>query len=466
MKGQKVFRFNKLFYTYIILSVIFIFACATFFVLTKDPARVLLMYSPAENGAVVLADGKAAEVTVPGKGISKVIHNSDASACAVLMSDGSSYSLYTVTKDSVQKTAGNGTSDFVFSFKGKKAVYITADRHLYSGKKLTAESVSSFAVSPDCSAVIFSKKEDNSNKLYLSYKGKISFVSENYVPLAVSLDGKFLYVLSVDNSLCVLNPDGSMKSKLCSAVQTDSFCFSSDLKSIVFSDGEYTYISTEGKSRIRLVPGNAMPVTGSENNRYLLNSAGNSFICDSKEFSEIFYAADDNGIVNLFYVNKDYGRTDVAQGVKKYVVTGKDSLTYLDSMGKIYEFNGTISELVVSGASDFEATSNNRYIYYMTTAHELYSVKRSNVQLISNGAEKIYMNNSDKLFVVMTDKSLYSVSGAKKSDVISSDTVSCLCDGDITYFLTTFRDDTGTFDLYSSDDGKKFTLSVSGVKKQ
>ena len=135
-------------------------------------------------------------------------------------------------------------------------------------------------------------------------------------------------------------------------------------------------------------------------------------------------------------------------------------------MGKIYEFNGTISELVVSGASDFEATSNNRYIYYLTTAHELYSVKRSNVQLISNGAEKIYKNNSDKLFVVMSDKSLYSVSGAKKSDVISSDTVSCLCDGDITYYLTTISDDTGTFDLYYSDDGKNFTLSVSGVKKQ
>lgn len=466
MKGQKVFRLNKRFYTYITAAVMLIAIFLTFFILIKGESRVLLMYSPSENGAVVLLNGEETGKIVPGNGISRVRYNSDSTACAVLMSDGASYSLYTVKYKNVEKIADNCSSDFVFSFNGKNVVYMTADGYLYSGKKLIDESVSYFAVSPDCSAVIFSKKEDDVNKLYLNLNGKTTFVNENYTPLAVSGNGKFLYVLSADNSLCVLNTDGTMKSKLCSGVQTDFFWFSDDLNSIVFSDSEYTYISVEGKSRTRIVPGKAKPATDSTEEKRL-NSLGTAFICDSSELTGLFYSADDNnGSSALFYVDEDCSRIDVAPSVKKFVITGKDKLTYLDSMGKIYEFNGNISELIVSGASDFEATANNKYVYYMTTAHELYSVKRSNIQLIANGADKIYKNSSDDLFIIMTDKTLYSVSGVKRSDVIASDVVSCLCDGDITYFATGFKSETGTFDLYSSVDGGKFRLSVSDVKKQ
>lgn len=437
----------------------------SFLILSKDEKRIMLMYSPSENGAVVLSDGELTGKTASGKGISKVIHNSDNTACAVLMSEGASYSLYTVKHNSVKKLSEDGTSDFVFSFKGKKTVYATQDGQLYSDKKLISDSVSAFAVSPDCSAVLFSKPEENTSRLYLFSKGKVTYINENYIPLAVSSDGKLLYVLSGDNSLFILNSDGTMKSKLCSGAYPESFSFSSDLKRIVFSDGEYTYISEEGKSRVRLVPGVAKPVTisGKESR---LNSAGTAFVCDSKDLTEIFYCvAAADGLNDLYYVNEDFSRLDAAQSVKKYIITGKDSMTYLDNMGKIYKFDG-VSELVVSGASDFEAVSNNKYIYYMTTAKELYSVKRSNIQIISASVDKVYKNDDGKLFIVTTDKTLYSVSGAKKSDIIASDVLSCVCDGNLVCYLTSFAGATGTSDFYTSTDGKKFNLAVSGVKKQ
>ena len=465
MKGQKVFRFNKRFYTYIISIILIICVLLSVLILSKDEKRIMLLYSPSENGAVVLSDGDLTGKTVSGKGISKVVHNSDNTACAVLMSDGAYYSLYTVKHNSVKKLTENGTSDFVFSFSGKKAVYATGDGQLYSGKKPVSDSVSAFAVSPDCSAVLFSKTEENVSKLYLFSKGKVTYINEGYTPLAVSSDGKLLYVLSGDNSLFILNSDGSMQSKLCSGAYPDSFSFSSDLKRIVFSDGEYTYISEEGKSRVRLVPGVAKPVTlsGKESR---LNSAGTAFVCDSKDLTEIFYvvaAADD--MSDIYYVNEDFSRLDAAQSVKKYIITGKSRMTYLDNMGKIYKFDG-VSELVVSGASDLEAVSNNKYIYYMTTAKELYSVKRSNIQIISASVYKIYKNDDDKLFIVTTDKTLYSVSGAKKSELIASDVLSCVCDGDVVGYSTSFAGATGTSDFYTSTDGKNFSLAASGVKKQ
>lgn len=465
MKAQKVFRFNKRFYTYIITTIVLTAVIFALAILGKGEKRISLFYSPAENGTVVLLNGSDSGKTVPGNSISCVRYNSDSTAGAVLMSDGASYSLYTVRNKNILHMSDNCTSDFVFSFKGRNVVYRTNNSNLFNGKKMIDEDVTSFAVSPRCSAVIFSKKEDNINKLYLSINGKTSFVTTNYTPIAVSDNGKDLYVLSADNSLCILNSDGTMKSKICSGVQTDYFLFSDNLDSIIFSDNEYTYISVEGKSKTRLIPGKAKPVLKNQNENRL-NSSGSAVICDISDLTDLFYSATNNDNTSaLFFVNKDFSRTDIAESVKKFVVTGDESLTYLDSMGKIYKYNGTISELVVSGASNFEATKNNRYIYYMTTAHELYSVKRSNVQLIANEVSKIYLNNSDELFVVMIDKTLYSVNGTKKSDILDSDVILCSCDGDITYFAKDFKSETGTFDLYSSYDGEKFGLAVSGVIK-
>ena len=465
MKAQKVFRFNRRFYTYLITSVVLIAVVFALAILGKGEKRISLFYSPSENGAVVLLDGEYSGKTVPGSSISCVRYNSDATAGAVLLADGDSYSLYTVRNKNAVHISDNCTSDFVFSFNGKNVVYRTNNGNLFNGKKLIDEDVVSFAVSPRCSAVIYLKKEDTINKLYLNINGKTSFVNTNYTPLAVSDNGKDLYVLSSDNSLCILNTDGTMKSKICSGVQNDYFLFSENLDSIIFSDSEYTYISVEGKSKTRLVPGKAKPVLNCSSENYL-NSSGTAVICNSNEFTSLFYSAANNDSTSaLFYVNKDYSRTDIAESVKKFIVTGDENLTYLDSMGKIYKYNGTISELVVSGASNFEATKNNRYIYYMTTAHELYSVKRSNVQLIANEVSKIYLNNSDELFVVMTNKTLYSVKGVKKSNELASDVIFCSYDGDITYFAKDFRSETGTFALYSSYDGRKFDLAVNGVMK-
>lgn len=466
MKGKKVFKLNMRVYIYFITAVVLLSVLVVLLTSGKGNNRISLFYSPSENGAVVLSDGKNTGRTVPGNNISCVRYNSDSTFCAVLMSDGDTYSLYNVDAKEVKKIADNCTSDFVCSFKGKKNIYMTSDGFLYSDKKLIDESVNSFAVSPDCSCIIYSKKEENTNKLYLSISGKTTLVNENYVPLAVTDKGESLYVISGDNSLCILNADGTMKSKLCSDVQTDAFRFSDDLSSIVFSDGSYTYISVEGKSRIRLIPGKASPVLP-ESEEMRLNSQGTAFICDDDSLTDIFYSAfNDDGTEALFYVNDDFGRTDIAGSVKKFVITGDDTLSYLDSQGKIYKYNGNLSELVVSGANDFEATSSNRYIYYMTTGKELYSVKGSNVQLIASDAEKMCMTGSDKLLFIMTDKNLYSVSGAKRSDILGENASFCTSDGDISFYASDYNSEMGTFDLFSSVNGRKFRFAAQGVVKQ
>lgn len=465
MKGRKVFRLNKRFYIYFIVVFVLVVFAFIAVVSSSGKGRVSLFYSPEKNAALVLVNGENTGNTVPGKSISSVRYNSDATSCAVLMSDGAAYSLYSVNNKKVEKITDACTSSVVHSFSGRNSVYIASDGNLYAGKNRIDESVDSFAVSSDCSAVIFLKKEDSSNKLYLYKGGKTTFVNENYTPLAVSDDGKYLYVLSGDNSLCILGADGTMKSKLCSDVQTNAIWFSDDLLSVVFSDGAYTYISSEGRSRVRLVPGNASPVFP-ESDAVRLNSAGTAFICDDDELTDIFYSCfNEDGTQTVFYVNDDYSRIDIADSVKKFVITGTERMAYLDSMGRIYRYNGATSEQIVSGANDFDATSNNKYVYYITAAHELYSVKGSNTQLVASNADKMYMTISDDLLVIMTDKNLYSISGTKRSDVIDSQVSFCVREGKVVYYTADYNAENGTYVLYGSKDGKKFRLISENIIK-
>ena len=465
MKGKKVFRLNKRMYIYFFVVFVLIVLVVAAFISRSRNCHLSLFYSPEKNAAIVLADGENTGNSVPGKSISCVRYNSDSTSCSVLMSDGAAYSLYSVSAGKVEKITDSCTSNVVHAYNGKNCVYITSNGSLYCGKNMIAESAESFAVSTDCSAVLFVKNEQNSKKLYLYKGGKTTYINEGYTPLAVSDTGKYLYVVSGDNSLFILNPDGTMKSKLCSDVLPNTIWFSENLLSVVFSDGEYTYISQEGKSRVRLAPGNAAPVFA-RTESIRLNSAGTAFICADKDLADIFYSGfNDDGSKALFYVNGDYSRTDIAVSVKKFIITDDDRISYLDSAGKIYRNDGAISEQIATGVKDFEATSKNRYIYYINASDELYSVKRSNTQLIASDAEKICMTSSDDLLVIMADKTLYSISGTKRSDLIDDNVSFCVSEGDIVYYTADYSAENGSYSLYSSKDGKKFRQTAENIIK-
>ena len=465
MKGKKVFRLDKRLYIFFVLISVLIVSAVIAIVSSSGNGRISLFYSPEKNAAVVLSDGSDTGNTVPGKSISCIRYNSDATSCSVLMSDGATYTLYSVNSKKAVKITDNCTSNVVHSYNGKNSVYIASDGNLYSGKNMIAESVESFAVSSDCSVVIFLKNEGNSKKLYLYKGGKATYVNEGYIPLAVSDDGKNLFILSGDNSLFILNPDGTMKSKLCSDVIANTIWFSEDLKNVVFSDGEYTYISADGGNRVRLAPGNVAPVFA-ESEAVRLNSTGTAFICSDDDLAELFYCGfNEDGTNALFYIGDDYSRTDIAASVKKYVITYDDRMTYLNSTGRIYRYDGAASEQITDNATDFEATSKNKYVYYLTASNELYSVKRSNTQIIASDAEKIYMTASDVLLVIAENKNLFSISGTKRSDIIDENVSFCMREGDIIYYTADYSIKDGTYSLYCSKDGTKFRSAAENIIK-
>ena len=456
MKGKKVFRLSNRAYIYSAVAAVIIFAVILCSFMFRKNGQTDLFFSPANGGAIVLKDGENTGKTITGKSISCQRTAFDGESAAVLMADGSSYSLYFVKNGSYKKIADNCTGEIVYMQNKADIVYLNSDDTLFAGKTVVSESVKCFSSAPDSSAVIYVKENENAQELYLFTKGTSTLVGQDYIPVAVSSDGNDIYVIAPDGAFCILNKDGTMKSKLCSDVATDSFIFSEDLSVVVFSDGEYTYMSIQGMSRIRLFEGDGSPeIYGMKKER--LDSTGTAFVVNSDLSSGFYSSSAENSTVALYYVNEDSSVKSIASSVESFVVTDFDMISYLDSQGRIYAYNGKDNELVVNNAESFFATSQNRYIYYMTSGGEVYSVKNNNNQLLAKGVYRYYLHSDDRLYLLMSDSKLYSVKGVKRSDVIAENVNFCISQGEILYYACDFDSDKGIYSLYSTADGKNFS---------
>ncbi len=427
-------------------------------------------YSPAQNGAVVLSGDKILRDVVPGKSVARVRYCEDKVSGAVLMSDGSSYSLYYVTDRSVDRIADNCTSNFVMSHSGDVIAYIASDGFLYrtdvTGLKTVTvdENIESLAVSPDGTKMLYSKKTENVSQLYLYSSGKSVYVADNYIPLAVSDDASLIYVLSADNSLYLLNLDGTVRSKLCSETDTGIFCFSSDVSSVIFNDGAYTYVSESGKSKVRLIPGKAVPVRVTST-ASLCNSSGNVYIYPEKYLTKLLYVnADGVHDYSLYYINKDMTRTDISSGVVNYTLTD-NGVVYLKSDGEVCSFRKNKNTVVCSGASDMYASSDGKYVYYTTQDGKLYCRRNSESVLLADGIGKMYMSDDDRLYFIMTDNTLYSAKNGRTGEMIDEKVYTCRCVGDTVYYSKNYSSRTGAFELYGADNSLRFRFMGDGLTR-
>lgn len=462
----KVKIFNK---KSLIAVALILIAVTVFFLISDKSGYLTFWYSPSERAAVVFTDDKMQETGLPGSGVSNIKYNGAHDAAAVLMSDDTAYTLFGVCGGKSAEIIKNSTNNFLVSYAGKTVAYTNAEGQLFLGSltgkngKEIAESVPDFALSPNGKTVLYAKNEENTQKLYVYSGGKSTLIADNYTPLAVSDDLNYLYVLSFDDSLCILNTDGTMKAKLCSGVRTDSFYFSYDMKSVVFSDSSYSYVSHEGKSRVRLIPGKAAPVFADGCN-VSGNTQGNAVIVNDEDLSGLFYVSKDaeNGDV-LFFITASDERISVSDGVKKYVLTGKNSAVYMNVQGSIYSFDGSESVLVVSGARSFEASDNGKYIYYTDASYGLSVYCKGENTVLASSVAQMGMTSKNKLPVMLTDGSMYIVSGKKISDKKDDGVHGFFVTPSAAFYSKNYNDGTGTFALYASDGSAKFKKSTDAV---
>lgn len=421
---------------------------------------ISLRYSPKDGGAWVFCGDRINSDVIVGDSIANVKYSGGEASAAALIANGSSYSLYGIGGGGFREIDKNATNSFLISYSGKTIVYTDASGALFTcstnggNSKKIDESAVDFSVSPDGADILYLKDENNTKKLYLYNKGKSSCIAYGYTPLAVSDGAEFIYALSADNALCVLNADGTMKAKLSSAASADKMYFSSDMKSVVFSDEAYSYVSHEGRSRVRLIPGKASP-TG--NSTVFCSTTGISEVVGDDDLSELFYVAEnsDNSEV-LFYITDTDECVSVSDSVSDFTVTGSDAAVYLSSQGSVYDFDGKDSSLIASGVSEMCATDNGRYIYCINLSGGLAVYSRGNNTSIASGVSKMCMTGKNKLLFTLSDNSLYSVSGDTRSDKLDDNVSDFYVYRDAVFYQKNYNPQTGDGEYYVSDGSVKF----------
>lgn len=458
--GKKVFLLKKKYLVLIAVVLAVVTAAALILFTASSSDELNIFYSGAQTGAIVVRNGRTADGVLTGKSVSSVRYSLDKSDAAVLMSEGSAYTLYYTDGKNNSKISSGCTNDYVISLDGKKVMYSDSEKGLYIFDAKTKKTVSvdtqvgSFCLSPSGDTAVYVKNESPEAKMYI-YNGSVSkALPVVYTPLSVSDDGNFIFAVNGENSLYVLDGNGNVTSKICSSVSADKFYISADVSGIVFSDGSYTYISQQGKSRVRLMSYNAVPVNAGG---VTCDSGSITSVCDS--LVDVFYSVtDENSTETLFYFDSDCNRSDVAGNVKNYVITGTQSLVYLDAEGKIYRYVKGRTEFVVSGAAEMLCDSKGKYIYYRDAAHNLYAVKQTAPVLLSNGFEKMYITNDDVLLFVMADGRLYSVEKDRNAKLSDENVYGCICGQSVTFCVKNYNAHTGKFELYVSLSGDNFRL--------
>lgn len=459
-KSDRVFILKKKYIILLLAVLVLVFTCSVIKLSDDKSEEVTLFYSANNQGAVATKGIKPMNGIMNGKSMSSAKYSVDKTEAAVLMSVNSEYSLYYTDGKRFTLVSDSSTNNYVISLNGKKIAYYDSSDNLSifdadKNKNTQIDNqVGSFVLSPSGEAVVYTKKTETTEKLYLYSKSKSMEIGEGYVPLTVSDDLNYIYVLGSDNSLCVLNKDGNMKSKICSSVEISVFCFSADMESVVFCDGSYTYVSHLGKSRIRLVPNSSMPIE--KNN---VNAS-----CDSQQLTKVFKSLTDRFYVtdnvdstkSLFYIYDDCSKIDIADNVKKYNITEKDSIVYLDDLGKIYRFNKGKSSLLVSSASDMVTDSKGKYIYYIDSSLRLSVFVKDGSALLAEGIRNIYITNDNLLLIVQSDGKLYSVKKDKDIQFVDENVYGCICNKLSTFYVKNYSSQTGNFELYASRNDGRF----------
>ena len=129
--GKKVFILKKQVYLYAaatVMAVVLLFI--SIFCINTDN-ELVFYYSPAENGAVILSGDSMLRKIVPGKSVARIRYCENKVSGAVLMSEGSAYSLFYVSGNSVDKISEDCTSNYVFANSGNSIAYVAGDGYLY-----------------------------------------------------------------------------------------------------------------------------------------------------------------------------------------------------------------------------------------------------------------------------------------------------------------------------------------------
>ncbi|MCR5783900.1 MAG: hypothetical protein K6G90_14335 [Clostridia bacterium] len=238
----------------------------------KRPVVILSDTSGAvKSGKSMIIVGGKSLPDIPKGEIRTVSQSADGSAVLFAVGDGGSsplYSVYnakirTLVSEILSTTAAalcyDGSAGFTLDELGVLTWY---DIKKNSGRVIS-ESASDCVISPAGEYLLYlSHGDETVLELVRTDSGKETNLGSRYRPVAVSDDAGLIYVTDTQTGgYCLINKDGLEKARFTSELRKDSpVFFTSDLSETVFSDKDYTYVSSQGGKKKTVAPSGCSPL--------------------------------------------------------------------------------------------------------------------------------------------------------------------------------------------------------------
>ncbi len=439
---------------------------------TVAKTTIRAIYDSETDDTFFAVDGKRAAFTVDGR-CKKYTASIDGSVFVGEFVSG----IYVVTAKKAVCVDELGY-DAVLSDNGKYIMYRDENGNLCVYTVATAdeiiissENMFSYIFSPNGKYIVYAYYDDDDKFVLCKYSdGKSTHVGDGVMPVSVSDDGKYIYAYNMDSVLYCYYADKRVK--ISSNVMPYFFVNTDATEVGFFTDESKAYVSAYGGDKIKMFTssvennGYIYPVTDAHSDsvwRSVTSGYTNCIRTGMKSFADsyisqagcIYYV--DNNFNALLYV-PSFGQRNA--------LIYKDTIVYLSTENELCTMplsdNGSF-KVIAADASDYVATSNGRYVYFINDDGELWVYNGKKTQKLADDIDRLYVTNDDVVLFIQdysseTGGTLCYSEGGRKPYRIAEDVRNVVVGADSVLYYANTED--GKTAVYSSDKGKKFDLVV------
>ncbi len=358
------------------------------------------------------------------------------------------YTLFWTDGDKVTKIADDCGSFFVLSADGTGVVYYDADGNicLYNIEKdenvkvydySENKNFSGITIAPNGDTVVFkvieyTEEDETKSNIYL-FDGKenAKVTSDGFV-IAMSDDGDLIYVVTEnDEGEEKLNVyKGTSGDKVSLGKYSDVVCFNNDNTQIMFTDGEKTYISDDGKESVKISSKSGFDIVVPEGCVGVEDLYGKVYEADNG----LYLIEEDEEPIKL--ASRVYQVTMDASGEYIYFIkSGDETLLRIEIADEDKAADNAVK--IAEDVDGYIITSDCKNVYY-SSDDTLYSVDGRDGDDKTSIAEDVTMAQIDgnDVFYYICDEELFTCVKGEKYGKLKSDIMGITKEGDYVYAFT------------------------------
>ncbi len=350
----------------------------------------------------ILVDGTSVKkVKGPGSAIKSSVDGSFAA-----INDGKTLYLVNAEKKTVDTVSENAEA-FEMSASGNAVAYIDTDGSvkLYTTKKGTTKNIAKGAapeyvvVSENAKAVAYTKiADDDDHEAYVKVNGKEYRIEDDLMPISVDDKADFVYCQKTTTSAIYVYKAGKkpVGTKI-SETGAPAFTVTYNGNEMIYSDGEFLYVSVKGKPGNKICEGYSAHVLVPKGTKVMKDAYGYTVVSPVATFRDtVVYVQGLFTTNRIGYVSDNFEGSALADDANapKWTKDKKQIYFVKSSTGELVKYNmkKSTAEPIASDVAGFDITDKGKNVYIINESRTLCELKKGKTVELANNVSTFFVD--------------------------------------------------------------------------